>query len=751
MSPVARRALVTGIVQGVGFRPSVARLAMALELAGTVRNAAGRVIVEIEGPPAAVAAFIARLPAEAPVAARIDGITWEDAPAVGRRGFEVVPSDEGASGQAAIPPDLAPCPACLAEVDALAGRRAGYAFTTCTDCGPRYTAAASLPWDRPRTTLAAFPLCAPCAAEYGDAADRRFHAETLACPACGPSLRLLGPDGAPWARGAEALAQAVAALRRGGLLALKGIGGFQLLVDARDGAAVARLREAKRRPSKPLAVMVGDLHAARRVAAPIPEEADALSGPSAPIVLCAARSGAVAPAVAPGLRRLGLMLPASPLHHLLARAFDGPLVCTSGNLHDDPMVVDEGEAVGLLGPRVDALLTHDRPIQRRADDSVLHVVLGRPRALRVGRGLTPLIVDLGAHRPELRAAPPLLAVGGHLEQAPALLVEGRLTQWAHGGTLDSPAARRALDGALDDLCAFVGAAPRRAACDAHPDYATTRWVAQRGLDALPVHHHHAHIASVLAEHGRSRGLGVAWDGLGLGPDDGLWGGELLDVAPGRPARRVGHLRPFPLPGGDAAARDGRRALAGVLASLGLAAPSAEVETFMGLARSPRLAPATTSAGRLFDAAAAALGVATRSDYQGHAAILLQEAAEGHGPAEPFPWRLGGDGVLDHGPMWPALLAGRADPARAAARFHATLAALLDAAVARLGAESVALSGGCFANRLLVERCVERLAGRGVEVLLPTRLPPGDGGLALGQAAVAVARLVRGAPQVGGRA
>ncbi len=710
-----RRLVVEGTVQGVGFRPHAARLARALGLGGHVRNDAGAVVVEVEG--ADVAAFERRLVAEAPPAARVERVRGEDVPDRGERTFHIDDSRTGGAARLTLPPDLAVCGACLAEVDA-PGRRHAYPFTNCTDCGPRFTITRALPYDRARTTMEAFALCADCAREYGDPADRRFHAEPIACPACGPSLTLLDGGGAVLARRDAALGGAVEALRRGLVVALKGVGGFQWLVDATDEAAVTRLRARKGRPHQPFAVMVARLE---DVPARLDEaERAALTSPAGPIVLVRATPGRLAPSVAPGNPRVGAFLPTTPLHHLLLRRLGRPVVATSGNLHGEPLAIDAAEARGVA----DVCLTHDRPIAHRCDDAVVQVAHGRTRVLRAGRGLAPLALPL-----EFTARAPVLGVGAHLKNAPALITGDRAVLWPHVGDLHSPRARAAFSNAIEGLQAFLDVVPARVATDRHPDYASSLWAA--GRPCVAVQHHHAHVAACLAEHGVDAARGLAWDGVGLGDDGALWGGEVLDVSPAG-YRRVAALRPFPLPGGDAAARDGTRALAGLCVAAGIEAPAA-ARRHEAVART-RLAAPTTSVGRLFDAVAALTGLLERSTFEGQAAMAVEAAATPG--AAPYPFGAA-DGELDWRPMLAAMLGERGDAARVASRFHATLVEMAVAAVA--GAPVVALSGGCFQNRLLLEGVAGALEARGVRVLVPERVPPGDGGLSLGQAWVAARR------------
>lgn len=744
----ARRGQVEGIVQGVGFRPFVAGLARSLGLRGWVENRGGRVELVIAGPPADLDAFGERLGAEAPSGARIEALTWRELDADAGRalgpGFEIVASEPADDGALAIGPDLRICAACLAELDEPGDRRRGYALNACTACGPRLTLATGSPWARARSSMAAFEPCAACRREFDDPEDRRWHAEAIACPDCGPALWLEDLAGRRLADPTNAIAAAVELLGRGQILGLRGVGGFLLIVDARASSAVARLRARKRRPHKPLALMVESLAAAAELVELDAGARAALDAPAGPIVLLPRRADAeLADAVAPGQPRLGLMLATTGAHAGLLAAFGGPLVATSGNVHGRPIARTVAEARAELGGVADALLVHDREIQRRCDDSVVHVVAGAARVLRLGRGLAPARVEL----PGAELDGPVLALGAHLQHTPALASEGRALIWPYVGDLDEAHTRAAMAASLDDLCAMVGRRPARVVCDAHPDYATTLWAEQArrrepSLIVERVWHHHAHVAATLAEHGRERALGVAWDGAGLGPDRTSWGGEFIAVE-GASWARVAHLRGFGLPGGDAAARDGLRVLAGMLVAAELPAPplgepdlELHLDRFVRLARRPGAGLVTSSAvGRLFDGFAALVGLRRRSRYPAEAACALEHAAAAHGPAPAYPFTLDG-AVLDWRPMLAAALAERGRPGLVAARVHATLLAMLLAVVARHRPTTVALAGGCFANTLLLGGAIEALRERGVEVLAPRRVPPGDGGLALGQAWIA---------------
>ncbi len=711
------RTTLYGVVQGVGLRPFVAVRARALALTGFVRNEGDRVVVEVEGAATDVE-VLARELAAPPAPARVTALEQLFLAPRGDTTFAIEPSPREGPRGPVIPPDLAPCADCLRDYDDPTSRRHRHAFVSCTRCGPRASIARALPFDRERTTLVNFPLCDACARDYASPNDRRQHAQTLSCPRCGPRLILRDRDGAE-RPDPDPVSTVVAALRAGALVALAGVGGWQLLCDAQSPRAVATLRARKRRPRQPFAVLVADLDAAARLAYLDTDERRELTSAAAPIVLARAKPGSLAPEVAPAVPRLGLFLPSSPVHHALIRAFDGPLVCTSANLHGEPTPIDD-EALKLLRGVADLFLTHDRPIARRLDDSVRQRAAGRLRTLRLGRGLAPLALPL-------RSPTPLLATGGHFASAPAAADGRHAYLGAHVGDLESPRARRAHAQAIDDLCALFALEPASVATDAHPDLASTRTAEQLNLPIVRVFHHHAHVAAVLAEHERERALGYAFDGFGLTPH-GAGGGEVVDVSP-EGARFVARLTPFAVVGLDRAAHDHARALAGLLLAAGLD-PTGRAARFTPAAR---FATRTTSVGRLFDAVSTLLEVCPFSTYEGEAACALEAIALPGQPPYPF---VVDDARLDWRPTIPALLRDRHDPPRAAGRFHATLAAMVAEHAKRRGAAEVVLAGGCFQNVFLLERTLEELDARGLRAWIAEQVPPGDGGLALGQLRVA---------------
>lgn len=751
---------VRGVVQGVGFRPAVWQAATELGLDGDVCNDGEGVLIRAAGTPAAVEALLARLRDAAPLLSDIAGIEVADTDAVPTRGFAILESAAGAP-RTAVAPDAAICADCAVEIADPAARRFRYPFATCTRCGPRFTILEAVPFDRARTTMARFPLCAACATEYAAPSDRRFHAEAIACPDCGP--RLAFGD----ARGEAALQAAIALLRQGGILALKGLGGYQLACDATAVEAVARLRARKRRETKPFALMARDLDAVRRLCIVSEAEAALLASPQAPVVLLRRRAEAALPeAVAPGLDTLGVMLPTTPLHRLLLEGFDAPLVMTSGNLSDAPPETDDAQAASRLGTIADGFLSHDRPIATRVDDSVARVLDGRARLLRRARGYAPAPILLRSFD-----APAVLALGGQQKAAFCLLRGAEAILSHHIGELDEATAAEDFSRAIDHYAVLFRHETAHVAVDLHPGYRSAvlgrALAAERGATLHEVQHHHAHIAACLAENGVPPGsppvLGIALDGLGYGADGLLWGHELL-LCDYREARRVGTLRAAALPGGDAAAREPWRNLfaqldlafgwPAVLARHGglplvarlAAKPVASLAAMM---RAGVNAPPASSCGRLFDAVAAALGLGfDRVGHEGEAAARLEALARDATEDAGYPFGVRRERVpaLDPAPMWAEMLedlARGAAPSAVASRFHRGLAI----AIVDLGAsvapdtDVVALSGGCLQNALLHRLLVDGFAAQGRQVLTQARVPANDGGLALGQAAIVAARLM----------
>jgi hydrogenase maturation protein HypF len=774
--PDARRRLrveVRGAVQGVGFRPFVFRLAASLGLAGWVRNGPGGVVVEVEGSVPALEAFLLRLSKEKPPPASITAMEHAFLDAAGLGPFTILESAAGGEKTALILPDIAPCAECLRELADPADRRYRYPFLNCTHCGPRFTIVEALPYDRGNTTMKRFPLCPACRAEYEDPANRRFHAQPTACPACGPRLAFLPSGGRPEAEGEEALARACAILKGGGTVALKGVGGFQLLCDARDPKAVAALRRRKGREEKPFALMFPSLEAVREACEVSALEEFLLAGPQAPIVLLRRREGTrLTPLVAPNNPHLGAMLPASPLHHLLAADLGFPLVATSGNLSDEPICTDEREAAERLGPLCDAFLVHDRPIARHADDSIVRVMAGREVVLRRARGFAPLPVRVPA------PLPAVLAAGGHLKNTVAFALGRDVFLSQHLGDLDTAPAFEAFQGTVATLPGLYDWTPALVACDAHPDYASTRHAQALGPPAVPVQHHLAHLLACAAENGLEPPYaGIVWDGTGWGPDGTVWGGEFFRFDGAR-AERAGRFRPFPLSGGDAAVREPRRSALGALWEIfGEAALEMDLPPVQSFSPGERgvlgqmlaaglRAPRCSSAGRLFDAVAALSGLRMANRYEGQAAMELEFAASRFPTDERYPAAFRQRPApavevvlplldqaqelfeLDWGPLLLALIGDLKRPARVglvAARFHNALAEAAVEAAKKLGERRVILSGGCFQNRLLLERTVARLEAEGFEAVRHQRVPPNDGGIALGQAVAAGLAATKGEP------
>ena len=745
------RVVIRGAVQGVGFRPFLYRLATEMALPGWVSNSSQGVFVEVEGPPEALRTFLLRLETERPPRSSIQSLESSFLAPVGLDNFQIRPSDGTGERTALILPDIATCSDCLREIFDATDRRYLYPFTNCTNCGPRFSIIQSLPYDRPNTTMACFTMCGACAAEYENPGDRRFHAQPNACPACGPHLELWDAAGTPLAAHDQALNDAVNAIRSGRVLAVKGLGGFHLMADARNDEAIRKLRNKKHREEKPLAVMAPYLDWVKATCEVSPLEERLLVSPESPIVLLRRRREAdveaapVAPSVAPGNPDLGVMLPYTPLHHILLKMLSIPVVATSGNLSDEPICIDEREAVLRLGGIADLFLVHNRPIARHVDDSVARVILGRELVLRRARGYAPLPVHVG------RPLPPLLAVGAHLKNAVAVSNHAEVFLSQHIGDLETAQAFDAFRRVCDDLTRLYDLKPQAVACDSHPDYLSTRHATATGLPVVRVQHHHAHVLACMAENGLSAPvLGVSWDGTGYGLDQTVWGGEFLRITD-RGFERVAHLRPFPLPGGEQAIKEPRRTAIGLLYEmLGndcLAREDlAPVRSFeardrrlIGRALAHRInAPLTSSAGRLFDAVAALLGLRLTVRFEGQAAMELEWAAHGVVTDESYPFRLeakNGSMVLDWEPLIRSLLvdfaAGALVPVLAA-RFHNTLAEMIVAVAGRQGVPQIALSGGCFQNRYLTERVVRRLIEAGYSPHWHQRVPPNDGGIALGQ-------------------
>lgn len=741
-----RRLIVTGAVQGVGFRPFVYTLARSLGLTGTVANTPQGAAVEIEGAADALGQFERRLAAELPAPGRVDTMSRVDLPATGAVEFVIIDSHVEGALTAEVLPDLATCDDCLRELFNPDDRRYRYPFLNCTHCGPRVTIVTGLPYDRANTTMRAFALCPECSAEYHDPSDRRFHAQPIACPRCGPQLTLM-IDRKAAAHRDDALRQAGDIIRAGGIIALKGIGGYQLLCDARDGHAIQRLRDRKNRPHKPLAVMFPTLADVDSTCAVPPEARALLTSRQAPIVLLDSR-GSLPDEIAPGLDTVGAILPYTPLHHLLMADLCFPVVCTSGNVSGAPMIIDDAEALDEFATIADAVLMHDRPIAAAVDDSVVTVVGGETLMLRRARGYAQAVA--------LQAAVPssgTLAVGPNQKVTVALSHDGVISLSPHLGDADDIRTQQSIAQAVDHLTAFHRTRPAVVVCDLHPDYATSHMARDYRQPIQRVQHHAAHVYAVLAETGfTGRALGLAWDGTGYGPDGTIWGSEAFRVVPGQPLEHVAQIAPFPLPGGDAAAREPRRSALGALWAAFDGAPpidllhftASELRVLLRAVERGVNSPRCASMGRLFDAAAALLGLAQTCSFEGQAAMLLEAAARTVSTDEYYPFQVTSF-TVDKAPVrwimeWRPIIRGMMSDSQtrsageAAAKFHNTLAEMA-LAVARAADEpTVILSGGCFQNRLLLGRTTARLKASGFEVLWPHDLPPNDGAIAIGQLA-----------------
>lgn len=829
------RIIIRGAVQGVGFRPHVYRTATALGLQGWVENSTEGVLIEVEGDTDRLEQFLVRIQAEHPPRSFIQSLepSWLDP--VGYQGFEIRSSQSTGAKLALVLPDIATCPECLSEVLDPANRRYRYPFTNCTHCGPRFSIIEALPYDRAHTTMRGFGMCAECRAEYEAPDHRRFHAQPNACPQCGPQLAWWDPSGREQATGDAALQLAADAIAAGRIVAVKGLGGFHLMCLASNGAAVAELRRRKQREEKPFALMAPSLDSVRALCEVSRLEERLLEAPEAPIVLLKRighRASTIAPQVAPGNPWLGIMLPATPLHHLLLRDVGMPVVATSGNRSDEPLCTDEWEAVERLADIADAFLVHNRPIARHVDDSIVRLMAGREMVLRRGRGYAPLPVPLKSQISDLKSQI-TLGVGAHLKNCVALALGSQVFISQHIGDLETAAAHAAFRRVSEDLQRLYDVTARTVVADLHPDYLSTQFgrtlvaAAPVGAPVAPpdkaplgepgaawksapagartgptrssapglprfmqVQHHVAHVLSCMAENElQVPVLGVAWDGTGFGPDGTVWGGEFFLVSPGRDGMewaRVAHLRTFRLPGGDAAVKEPRRSALGLLHELTgghldtlsenpvvTAFDSTELKALCRMLEREVNSPITSSAGRLFDAVAALIGLRQRARHEGQAAMELEFAAENESTVEAYSLALidatlpetmpknrssaecaslpdasaprpvaREDGqhaplLLDWAPMIEAILADvRAGTSKSliAARFHNALAAGILAVARRADTESVALSGGCFQNRRLLERTIQRLRDQGFRPHWHQRVPTNDGGIALGQVA-----------------
>lgn len=768
VSPANRRrarlkATVRGAVQGVGFRPFVHRLATELSLHGWVNNSTEGVFIEVEGKPDRLEEFRLRIEQEKPPRSFIQSLesTWLDA--AGHDGFEIRASTTGGKKSTFVLPDIATCPDCLRELFDPADRRFGYPFINCTHCGPRFSIVHSLPYDRANTTMKHFPFCSDCQREYDDPQNRRFHAQPNACPMCGPQLELWSANGEKIFRKHEALLAAAQAIRGGKIVGVKGLGGFHLLVDARNETAVKTLRDRKHREEKPLALLFPSLALLRNCCEVSPSETRLLCSPEAPIVLLQKIQSKNATAeishlVAPRNPHLGVMLASNPLHHLLMAELNFPVVATSGNLSDEPICTEEREAVARLGGIADFFFVHNRPIARHVDDSIARVVLDREMILRRARGYSPLPVQI---RNSKFGNQNCLAVGAHLKNAVALAVGENIFLSQHIGDLNTERAHQAFRQVITDFEMLFDAKPDTIAADLHPDYLSSRFATERGQLVSGVQHHVAHVLSCMAENEIDAPvLGVAWDGTGYGTDGTIWGGEFFLITH-ESIERVAHLRPFHLPGGDKAVKEPRRVALGLLYEMyGEAAfemshlaplramPPVEQVTFKGMLQRRFNSPATSSMGRLFDAVASFTGVRQQVRFEGQAAMELEFARGGIETEKCYPLPLiahHASLVLDWSPLIGAVLADVRQGVSVgliSATFHNALAEAVVEVAKKFHVPRIALSGGCFQNRYLLERTITRLREENFLPYWHQRVPTNDGGIALGQC-VATRRLSGG--------
>lgn len=743
---VRLRLVIHGAVQGVGFRPFVYRLATELQLTGWVLNSAQGVFIEVEGAQEQLEDFLRRLERDKPPRAFIQSLesSWLDP--VGYTEFEIRHSDESGQKTAFILPDIATCPDCLSEIFDPNDRRYRYPFTNCTNCGPRFSIIEALPYDRPNTTMKHFTMCSDCQAEYENPLDRRFHAQPNACPRCGPHLELWDRRGTALAQHDDALCQAAEAIRAGQIVAVKGLGGFHLITDARNEEAVQELRRRKHREEKPFALMYPNLETVKEHCEVSQPEARLLVSPESPIVLVRRRESApIAPAVAPRNPYLGVMLPYTPLHHLLMAELGFPIVATSGNLSDEPICTDEHQALHKLNTIADLFLVHNRPIARHVDDSIVRSVAGRELVLRRARGYAPLPITLRAAHSEPRT---VVAVGAHLKSTIALSVGSNVFLSQHIGDLETAEAFGAFQRVIADFERLYEARPSVIVHDLHPEYLSTQYAQHRDLPKVGVQHHYAHVLACMAENELdSPVLGVSWDGTGYGLDGTIWGGEFLLLTTRENFRRVAHLRQFRLPGGEQAIKEPRRTALGLLyeiygdALLGMrelapvqAFSEKELEILWAMLQKKINVPVTSSVGRLFDAVASIAGLRQSTRFEGQAAMELEFAGHLIQTDESYPFALA-DKTLDWGPTIFSIISDvRAGvPAgKIAAKFHNTLVEMIVAVARRVGEERVVLTGGCFQNKYLAERAVQRLREEGFRPYWHQRVPPNDGGIALGQ-------------------
>lgn len=746
------RVSLEGLVQGVGFRPFVHNLAVMLNLSGWVRNTGQGVVVEVEGSRKALSEFLTGITSDPPTNARILHLESVYLDPVGYSGFAILPSTEG-SRTSLIPPDLATCRDCLAEIFDPDNRRYRYPFTNCTHCGPRYTILRTLPYDRPNTSMAGFTMCPACREEYENPADRRFHAQPNACPVCGPQVFLWDREGREQAVGWESIRLAAKAVHQGEIVAIKGLGGFHLLVDADNPESIARLRARKHREEKPFAVLMPTLAHVESHCRLSAVERHLLESPEGPIILLErnAEYGQVDASVAGRNPYLGVFLPYTPLHHLILHEIGRPVVATSGNLSDEPICIDEHEAIAKLGGIADWFLIHNRPILHPVDDSIVRMIASRPMMLRRARGYAPLPIVVPGARGSV------LAVGALFKNTVAASIGDRVYLSPHIGDLETEETFRSFERAISLFGEIQDFQPELLAHDLHPDFLSRQYADRNGVPTCGVQHHHAHVLACMADNEiEGPVLGVAWDGTGWGEDGTIWGGEFL-VTEGAGFARVAHLRPFLLPGGDAAARQPWRSAMGVLyATLGedLSSDSAsrlfpdidslQISTVHQMLKQGLNCPTTTSAGRLFDAVAAIAGVRNVSRFEGQAAMELEFLTHGIQPDEAYPFRIEEKSV-DWIPALKDIVKDRetvVESSMISIRFHNMLAEAIVEVARVANLERVVLTGGCFQNRYLTERAALRLREAGYRPYWHQRVPPNDGGIALGQVVAASLKEVR---------
>jgi hydrogenase maturation protein HypF len=760
---------IRGAVQGVGFRPFVYRLASEMKLPGRVLNSPQGVFIEVEGRRTNLEAFLFRLHQEIPAPSSIQSLEFSFLDPIGFADFEILQSDSTGSRSALILPDIAACAACIAEVSDPANRRYRYPFTNCTHCGPRFTIIESLPYDRPNTSMKSFEMCSECRREYDNPLDRRFHAQPNACPACGPVLELWDASGSTLTDREVALLQAAEAIREGKIVAVKGIGGFHLLADAENNPVVEELRQRKHREEKPFALMYPSLERISRDCEVSGLETRLLASPESPIVILQRKnltsSNSIASSVAPGNPCLGVMLPYTPLHHLLMQELEKPVVATSGNISDEPICTNEREALNRLRSIADLYLVHNRPIVRHVDDSIVRVVMGRELVLRRARGYAPLPLHSGG------VVPGILAVGAHLKNTVAVSIGENIFVSQHIGDLENREASEAFQKGIESFRSLYRFDPEKIAADMHPDYFSSKFARACGVPAVYVQHHYAHVAACMAENQlEGTVLGIAWDGTGFGPDGTVWGGEFL-LTNRTAFDRVASFRQFGLPGGETAVREPRRTALGILyEALGervferkdlfpiQSFSKSEISGISQMLRKGLHCPRTSSAGRLFDAVASISGLRQKIRFEGQAAMDVEFAVGALETEESYPFDIsdrkstasGLDSdcpagmIVDWEPMILAVIediGNAVSPARISARFHNTLAEIIAEISRCVGETRVVLTGGCFQNRYLLQQAVRKLEAAGLKPYWHQRIPPNDGGIAPGQI-VAVSRMLK---------